>query len=605
MKQNIISNFFFKKKRNYLILVSILLILLSLLLVYLFSKNTFFFNFNVIDIEEYENSLEEANILFSNSKYQESEKIYIKLIKLDSKKIDPYLNLFWTYYMTPYSDKNKSIEITEKCIKNTHERICKRLNMILMLQNDDLDKIDDSLITFEKNMDDLDYWSLIIYFDKIGNYDKFEEMVKNYLDSSSVYEKMIYDFRMWQFHDISNYLITNDKIDTAMFFFHQIIEKKDNFDEHYKIEAKQYLSRLYQKRADFKKAEDLLININNACSYQALGALYSKMNYTNKVIQSFIKSADIEPNRNDLQFEAAMLCFNYGVYGCAETYIDRAINISNISIYNEIKGYIFLGQNRIEEARDIFNELYKINSSLFPQVGLAHILIIEMDYDAAKLILKDSKMYLDILDLNEYELENKIFDIGEYFRLVKSMISLGFGWIYSNQGIYEESLQYFDQVLIFNSKNILGRVSKVNSLIWLNKLEEAEILLNETLELYPENQYVHEAVGLLHFNKGDYEEAEDSFKKVLDIEDKKYTCPYEGLGLIYYNQGDYSKSKKNLIKSIDINPDIEFKKYNTLAKIYIKEEKFNEARILLEKSIENYPYDDEAKNLLEDLNEKE
>ena len=71
--------------------------------------------------------------------------------------------------------------------------------------------------------------------------------------------------------------------------------------------------------------------------------------------------------------------------------------------------------------------------------------------------------------------------------------------------------------------------------------------------------------------------------------------------MIYYKTGDYDQAKKNLLKSIEINPDIEYRKYNTLAKIYINEGKIDEAKKLLEKSIENFPYDNEASEFLNNL----
>jgi len=69
-------------------------------------------------------------------------------------------------------------------------------------------------------------------------------------------------------------------------------------------------------------------------------------------------------------------------------------------------------------------------------------------------------------------------------------------------------------------------------------------------------------------------------------------------------KGKLADAKKHLQKAIDINPNIEFKKFNALAKIYIDEGRIEDAKKLLTKSIENYPYDDEAKRMLKEIEEK-
>jgi tetratricopeptide (TPR) repeat protein len=135
----------------------------------------------------------------------------------------------------------------------------------------------------------------------------------------------------------------------------------------------------------------------------------------------------------------------------------------------------------------------------------------------------------------------------------------------------------------------------------LGKLDDALTIFNMASEFYPNNEYIIAERGLIEYNKGNYAAAEASFKKALVRNNETYTCPYEGLGLVYFKQGKFNEAKDNLEKSIDINPDIEYKKYNILAKIYIQEGRLDEARVLLEKSIENYPYDNEAQQLLDEL----
>ena len=73
---------------------------------------------------------------------------------------------------------------------------------------------------------------------------------------------------------------------------------------------------------------------------------------------------------------------------------------------------------------------------------------------------------------------------------------------------------------------------------------------------------------------------------------------------MYLTQGKEEAAAEHFKKAIAINKDVEYKKYNGLAKIYVKQKKYAKARELLEKSIKNYPYDDEARELLKTITTK-
>ncbi|MHB8154883.1 MAG: tetratricopeptide repeat protein, partial [Candidatus Omnitrophota bacterium] len=68
--------------------------------------------------------------------------------------------------------------------------------------------------------------------------------------------------------------------------------------------------------------------------------------------------------------------------------------------------------------------------------------------------------------------------------------------------------------------------------------------------------------------------------------------------------GKTKEAEENFKKAIELNPNIEYKKYNGLAKIYLKKGRYQEAKELLEKSIKNYPYDNEARELLKQIESK-
>ena len=178
------------------------------------------------------------------------------------------------------------------------------------------------------------------------------------------------------------------------------------------------------------------------------------------------------------------------------------------------------------------------------------------------------------------------------------------GWVSANTNKHELAMAYFDRVLARAPEDLFALLGKGNSLNALGMLGPAEKYLKRVLALDPDNQYATAELALVKFNRGDDAASEKLFLAALAEEPNRYTCPHEGLGMIYLRAGKLDKARASFDKAIKINPDIEFKKYNGLARIYIKEGKVERARALLRKSIKNYPYDGEARGLLESIKGK-
>jgi tetratricopeptide (TPR) repeat protein len=179
------------------------------------------------------------------------------------------------------------------------------------------------------------------------------------------------------------------------------------------------------------------------------------------------------------------------------------------------------------------------------------------------------------------------------------MLDLGYGWLYANQNRHETALLFYDKILKKEPDYPLALVAKGNSLMAIGRLDESKRVLEKVLEKDPEDPYALAELGLVRYNEGNDKEAERLFKASIANVNQHYTCPYVGLGLVYMRRGEMDAAKKYFQTSINMNPEIGYQKYNGLAKIYLKEGRLNEAEKLLRKSIENYPYDDEAKKILE------
>jgi tetratricopeptide (TPR) repeat protein len=364
----------------------------------------------------------------------------------------------------------------------------------------------------------------------------------------------------------------------------------------------EFIGRVYAAMGEYEKAEQVLTGIVSGkkeedfgywgCPFQALGELYSHMSIDDqkkKVIENYIKSANRESYRDSAQFEAARVCYEYGDYVNALSYVNKAISLTrNTRLGFDsglLKGYILINMRQYVQAEKLFVAMLdNENQQQGDQacVGLGHIALARGDYPNAQ----------------EY-FQRRLRSAGDDI-----MADLGMAWLFSNQSRYAEALPYYDRILSQKPSYILALLGKGNALMGLKRLDESEKIFKEVLRIDPNNEYALAELGMVAYNRKQDKDAETLFAKALNTNNATYTCPYEGLGLVYLKQGKTKEAEENFKKAIQINPDIEYKKYNGLAKIYIKQGRLKEARQLLEKSIQNYPYDDEAKELLRDLGEE-
>ena len=101
-----------------------------------------------------------------------------------------------------------------------------------------------------------------------------------------------------------------------------------------------------------------------------------------------------------------------------------------------------------------------------------------------------------------------------------------------------------------------------------DKLEEAHAYLKKALSLKNDDADILTALGTVHLKSGQDAEAENLFRKALNLDESDVL--YNNLGTILFRRKDYRKARELYRKALDMNPDYQEARENiALANFYL------------------------------------
>jgi tetratricopeptide (TPR) repeat protein len=306
------------------------------------------------------------------------------------------------------------------------------------------------------------------------------------------------------------------------------------------------------------------------CAYQGFGELYSMLR--SPVEESLPVPFSLAVERFIEGTEAAFLVEG----GAAETWLIRVLLALRGKDYPQARELITQPDLGVwEEER---------------AVAQAHLAVVEHDFRQALLLLRDF---------------NASWGAGESSksrrRLLRRSAQLALGWAHSNLDDHPLALEVFQELCVEEPTDVLAALGLGNSLLALNRLDEAEKSFDGVLRVEPQNRFALAERAMLHFLRGEDDLAESGFRAALAEAPSTYTCPYEGLGLLYLRQGRTPQAVQMLERAIDVNPSIEYRKYDALARIRMEQGQLDEAEALLVRSLENNPNGTDAPSLMAEI----
>ena len=149
------------------------------------------------------------------------------------------------------------------------------------------------------------------------------------------------------------------------------------------------------------------------------------------------------------------------------------------------------------------------------------------------------------------------------------------GYLYLKKGLGAEALNEFNIILAKDQRNTSALQGKASALVQLNRLAEAEKVLQEVTDIDGRSWQAYLLLGTVYDRQKRYEDATVAYRKVIDINPKSASA-YNNLGVSLFLMGRYRESVDALLSSISLDPS-NLQSYNNLGLSLFKLGKYPEA----------------------------
>lgn len=129
---------------------------------------------------------------------------------------------------------------------------------------------------------------------------------------------------------------------------------------------------------------------------------------------------------------------------------------------------------------------------------------------------------------------NKVYQADSY------ELNLRLGWLNYLAGKLSESESYYGKAISLKPYSIESRLGMAYPLSAQAKWDELVALYNKILEIDPQNSLVNYRLGLIYYNRGNYEYADKYLDKVINL----YPFDYDTMILLAWNKFALQKFKE-------------------------------------------------------------
>jgi len=169
---------------------------------------------------------------------------------------------------------------------------------------------------------------------------------------------------------------------------------------------------------------------------------------------------------------------------------------------------------------------------------MCYITIIQsVAQDADKVALAFSESYA--MEYN-YDYNGAIKKMSSVFDKNSYEINLRLGWLSYLSAMYKESVNYYSLAIALRPMSIESRLAIVNPYAALNSWDEVVKQYQKILDIDPKNSTVNYKLGMIQYNRKDYQNAFKSFEKVVNL----YPFGYDALLMFAWSNYQLGKLKE-------------------------------------------------------------
>jgi tetratricopeptide (TPR) repeat protein len=264
----------------------------------------------------------------------------------------------------------------------------------------------------------------------------------------------------------------------------------------------------------------------------------------------------------------------------AQDLLEKAISLvpDNYKPYNNL-GLVYRDRGNTEKALELYNKSIELNIEYFGAYNnIANLYLDDKDYNTAIDYYLKSLFYKP----DQFCADNAYNQIGKcYSKLKNSCEAIDyflkaietnpkFAVAYYNAGRefyilknYEKSIEFYKKAVEFaKSKDdrLLYILSLGYSYFYAGNYKYALICFEECMEANPDDREVAGFAAFCNLRLKNYKQAIYYYEKYLDHDKKAWV--YNDIGLAYFYMGDMKQAEDNFRKALDLDPNYEKAKIN-------------------------------------------
>jgi tetratricopeptide (TPR) repeat protein len=136
--------------------------------------------------------------------------------------------------------------------------------------------------------------------------------------------------------------------------------------------------------------------------------------------------------------------------------------------------------------------------------------------------------------------KNAIEKLNTIYQADAYEINLRLGWLHFQNAQLKESVEYYSRAVNLKPYAIEPKLGMVLPLSVDGKWDEIIDVYQKILQIDPQNSLVNYRMGLIYYNRGNFDRADPFLEKVVNL----YPFDYDGLILLAWNKLNLQKSRE-------------------------------------------------------------